>query len=960
MKNIKYLLILVFFLYVSAAADAQLFKPFKFFRVIKTEHFDIIFPKESEPSARLLSEYADNLYKDLTSILGIEVRVRIPVTFTAHTDMFNGYYAHLPRPHIVLYDTPMDLEWTVYENNLKGLFLHELVHAVTLNTGNRFYQFMRRVFGYWASPAYLNAPLFMIEGATVSFESLTGFGRANDPLIKQKLRQAIYENKFLEPFKTSGFYDLPDQSGIYYDYGGLFSAWLQKEYGMEKYSELWKAIGSDRFIKFSLFVYRSRFYDAFNKVYGIYILDAWETFRLSLALDDIEEKPGSVLPAQYRFLKETKRAVSKMAAYGDNIYILESAEDKILVYNSQTDVIRSFNTNSFYSYDLDISDCGTKLLVSGYNSMGEMFKAVVIEQDAETGKKTGRTIHSFYKARYFRDGAIGIKSELHNNNIVYTDFNGNEEILFKGNETLMFSGPQVLDNDRIVFIAAKHGIRRLFLFNYASRELFKIEESTGNGNYWHYMRGLNVLENKLLFSYNSDDRMYKLASVDFNSMRAVFNSRDFSGGVFNPVSVNGEIFYSGNFFAGDEVLRFPETADSISGTLINIIMVKQDANEYGLVAKAGWEEPSDPPMENSSSQIPSKPFLSIAYMNPFNLWLPVPFIRYTEEFPYLSLDGGGIFSLLTDPSDRNMITFFLFYDAVYRMARIQDFKWQSTVPGFPVTLVFNDKVETNLSFPYRITQLGLSANFSHTPGRFTYGFSVGGGYSRAALYDGASSAYNWKETSSFFYYSAAFSFSNRLQRRYEMFGNGFSFSLRGANIVSDFKPRVEGLFTANVEKRIPFFIALYGAYDKSGMDMQGASKNFSEAIYAAYSSEEYLNSNGPELNWISGCEIGIGVFSLEIQRNFSHVYYNRFRGILSIRNVLYDSQGDPGAEGVMIGDLHLAQSLVFKLGLVVSAIPIKMSPLFLEPYLWGAWKFSNTITRNESFWHIGVGINLQF
>jgi len=957
MKYLKYLFLLFLLFLACTAANAQLFKPFVPFRVIKTEHFDIVFPKESEPSARLLATYADSLYKDVSSILGIEVRERIPVTLAPHTDMFNGYYSHMSYPHIVLYDTPMDIEWTVYEDNLKGLFLHELVHAVTINTGDAFFQFLRRVFGYWASPAFWTAPLFMIEGATVSFESLSGFGRANDPLIKQKLRQAIYEDKFLTPFQVSGVYDLPNQSGVYYQYGGLFSYWLQKEYGIEQYSELWRAMGRSKDTNFSFLVYRSFFYDAFRKVYGIEIMDAWNAFEESLALDNIEEKPEKVLPAKYRFKTKINNTVSAIASKTDNIYIIDSTERKINVLNTQTQEIFSYNSPSFYSYDLDVSGCGSNLLVSEYNSIGDMFKAVITEIKADTGRKTGRAVQGLYKARYFKDGVIGIKSELHNNSIVYMDFNGGEELLFKGNENLMFSGPQVLDDNRIIFIAAKNGIRRLLLYNYETKELFRAEESSGNNNYWHYMRGLNVSDNKLMFSYNSNDRMYKLAYINFDSMKAIFNERDFSGGVFNPVACRNNIYYSGSFFNGDEVLLFPESADSITGAQQDIILISINAQEYGFSSV-------NKPEENISSIISSKPFFGIKYMSPLKLWVPLPLIRSNTDTFKMSLDGGGIFSMLMDPADRNIVMFYVYYDAVYKMLRVEDFNWQTTIPGVPLSLTFNDVVETNSTLPYRRTQISLSANLTHTPARFIYGISLGAGYTRFALggADNTESAYNWKEFENVFYYSAAFSISNRLKRQYETFGKGFSFSFRGANIISAFQPRIEGLFQFSAEKRIPFIMALYGAYDKSGMNLQGVSNYYSSAIYSNFSSNEYANIKINNLDWIAGGEIGFGIFSLEIQKNFSHIYINRFRGTLSLKNLLYDNKGGNNSEGIIIiePNLHLAQSLFLKLGLVSSIVPLTMQPIILEPVVWGAWKFSNTISGNGSSWNAGININIQF
>jgi len=160
-------ILLVLLVWVSAAANAQLFRPFASFRLIRTEYFDIIFPRESESSARLLASYADDVYRELRSLLGIGLPGRIPVTFAPHTDLFNGFYSPIPSPRIVLFDTPMDLEWTNFPDGLKGLFIHELAHAITMNTRGGIWRGLHRIFGNWSTPALWNAPLFMVEGVAI-------------------------------------------------------------------------------------------------------------------------------------------------------------------------------------------------------------------------------------------------------------------------------------------------------------------------------------------------------------------------------------------------------------------------------------------------------------------------------------------------------------------------------------------------------------------------------------------------------------------------------------------------------------------------------------------------------------------------------------------------------------------------------------------------------------------------
>jgi hypothetical protein len=947
----------------AARAGAQSFKALTFFRVIETEHFDIIFPRESESSARLLASYADRVYEEVSGLLGIEVHSRIPVTFTPHTDLFNGYMNPVPYPHIMLFDTPMDPEWTSFADNLESLFRHELTHAVSLSSRGPFLGLLHRVFGGWVYPAGINAPLFMVEGVTLSFESLSGFGRANDPLVKHKLRQALYEDKLLTPFQASGVYDLPGQEGAWYEYGGLFSAWLQKNYGMEKYARLWQALGGGFY--FSFFAYRSGFYHFFKDIYGMDFMHAWNDFGSSLALEGLEESAGE-LPV---FSRRGSRQgfIKALDGSGDLIYALDSREQKIHVYNARTGSAAVLNAGDGSSYDIDVSPDGSFFLLSGYRYAGDRALAVVREYDADTGRKTGRSFGGLYKARYFRDGVIALRSELHNTSIVYEGFDGRRETLLRGNEGLVFSGPQALDDERIVFIAARRGVRELWLYNYVSHELFRFETLPEEAGLWRYMRGLGVSEGKILFSYNDDDRMYKLALIDPLTLEAVFSGRDFSGGVFSPVLADGSVYYRGAFFSRDGLLRFPEEPRALSGRRIQARLVP-------LNGSGGPEEPGvnaalagiyGGPETEGLPAWPgeSRAYHALGYMNPFKLWLPLLLVRIKEDVP-LSLDGGGLVTVMMDPADRNLIMLFAYADLVNNMAMIDSFSWRNTSLGIPIDTAFSDKVIYSKNGSYRDTRGSLSGTLLRGLGgeRVRYGFSLGGGFAFTAdKEDGVESAYQWTRTGSAYTVFAGLELSSLKRQRHQIFGNGVRFSVKGASVLEAFEPRYEGVFQAGAETLFPLGLTLYGAYDRWGMDLQGVSRTYGDPLFAQLAAEEYPSPRGLTLNWLSGGEAALGLFSLEVQDNISHVYTNRIYGTLALRSVVYDARGSAGAEGVVLADdLRLAQSLIFKLGMVYAIIPLKAVPLFLEPHFWAAWKFSDTLSGEGVPWRFGLGVNINY
>jgi hypothetical protein len=367
--------------------------------------------------------------------------------------------------------------------------------------------------------------------------------------------------------------------------------------------------------------------------------------------------------------------------------------------------------------------------------------------------------------------------------------------------------------------------------------------------------------------------------------------------------------------------------------------------------------------EAPGTQYESSLYFALRYMNPFDFWLPLPLIRVDSESNF-SLDGAGLISVIMDPTDRHLIMFSVFADINYQMAMISPafpFIWQTTVPGFPVMMQFSDTVITDNSIPYRATRVNLSASFFKTPGRWLYGLSLGGGYYRFAKDDGGASAYDWSKTESGFYYSAGLAFSNHTRLSNELYGTGMSLSFRGVSITESFQPRFEGRFQASMETKFPVSLVLYGAYDERGVNIHGVSRTYGDSLFQDSASVEYfIHRDLDNLLWLGGAEASLGLFSFEIQSNLSHFYFNRFFGALSLRNVLYDSGGHQQAEGIEIGDFHLAQSLVLKLGLVSSIIPLKYVPFFIEPNIWGAWKFSNTITGKGEAWNFGIGLSVRY
>jgi hypothetical protein len=1002
------LLFACFLCAAGTSLEAQWRRPFPSLRVIKTGHFDIVYPPESEKTARILAGFADRVYDQASGILGIRVRGRIPVTLTPYTDSFNGYANPVPYPHIVLFDTPMSIEnMAAYTSSLEGLFLHELTHVISLSTRSPWIEGLYKVFGGWVFPAIFTAPGFMVEGVTVSIESLDGTGRANDPLFKEGLIQAVHENAFFTPVQASGMYDLPHIANGSYHYGGYFSAYLQERYGMEKYAELWAAMGAGR-VRLSFRVYNAGYYALFKKVYGRPFPDVWNEFMESLRISGLEENPEPLIfDGGFR----RKARLAAVDAGGGIVFAADRVSGKVIAYDSASGKLRNvMNIDRLEVYNLAASADGGRLLVSSYRNAGSLNytfneqRTVVTEYDARRGRKTGREWRGLYDGRYFRDGVVGLGSDRHNSNIVYRSGTeeDKEETLLRGTEELLYSNPTPLDDTWIAFTAAKGGVRELCLYNYDTRKAYTlVSDAENDETLWKYIRGLRFYEGRLLFSYNHDGRMYKLAMADpggflsgnAETFDAIFSERDFSGGVFSPVMAKGAVYYRGAFASHDALMKFPEEGKSLSGRLVSLSLKPWDDEERRPQAPAGLPGPAASAASAASvetaaetsedlppDRLPAPPeaasrFWGVKYLNPFKFWIPYPLVRLDPYSKFgITVNGPSIFSLMMDPTDTNQIFLNAAMDIPYLMGNIT-LTWLNLSLGFPLTFSFSDTLDTGrtrYSGVVRDTVFGIRASFSRGLGSERLIFSVNPELEvllaapeppgSSVWITGPKSAYAWNYQDPYYIGILGLGLSSLFKNSGEIFGRGASlaaygkYALRqGMPPAGQALPRAEGVFQAAFEPYLPLRFRLYGVWDERGMNLAGQSSPFSSTSFSSFASVEYVNTGGrrmQDIQWLAGGEAEVKLFKVEIQRHLSHLYFNRVFGTLAYRGAVYDSRGHPEAEGAVLGPCRLAQSLVLRLGGVVSFAVLPYVPFRLSASFVGVWKMSNVNDGNNrnDFW----------
>jgi hypothetical protein len=726
--------------------------------LVKTLHFDIIFPEISRPSALRLAAMADSVYDEVAAKLETKLLTRIPVVITPDIGSFNGYTSLYPYMHIVLYDTSLDLGWTAFRDNFRYLFLHELTHAVSLQIKAPWASFLSGIFGSWVVPGLLNTPLFMAEGVTVSFESDDGIGgRANDPLVKERLRQDIIENRFKSPMEASGLYDEYPYGDIFYEYGGLFNVYIQRAYGMERYAELWKAMGNLVF-SFSIDPYEIGFYKAFQRTYGIPFTKAWADFRGSLQLDRIVDPPEALGP------KALARMPGGLAGNESFLYWVDARSRRAMqtrVDTLESSVLFAADNNCAIS---DASPAGEparatapgRLLVSRALLLPDgRDRTETIVYDLGTRRFVpDSAVPDMREARFFRDGFVGIVSKLHNTDLVFASKEGTR-VLLPGSEEVMYSSPTVLGEDRLALIVAVGGRRSIGILDVEAGTLDLVKPEGEDAELFTYVRQLSSsrdpMSRRLYFNYDSDDRLYKLGVLDLGAGDAAegaagqgairLETTDYSGGVFAPRAAGGRIYYIGRFSEGDKLCRYPGEASSVGARTVGYTLEAFDPK--------GPKAESEALAAASGAEVKVEPYRPLAYANPFNMWFLFPDPTVMDR----TLRVLGLF-YFQDPIDENAVSLAAGYDSAYPFAEAS-LSWTNT--ALPVAL--GASAEDSLFYgpsgaPERRSSASASATLSLPlfPSPRYAAFGLGGSaFNRANGSGGSPYAWGyagWNETAS--------------------------------------------------------------------------------------------------------------------------------------------------------------------------------------------------------------------
>ena len=923
----RFILLLFLAIFELSYSQDIVFKPFRKLYTIQTEKFEIIFPMESRRTAEKLAKIADGIYDEYSKLLNSKVNFkvngRIPITITPDINRFNAYSTVIfPYSAITIYDTAGINEATYnMVDTVSDTFLHELVHLLSLNSENAGTQ--TKVFGNWATLQWLNIPMFMIEGISVSIESYKGFGRANDPLIKQILRQDIYEGKFKTPIQASDFWSKRPYA-LYYEYGGLLSKYLQERFGIEKYNELWNVMRKK--LSFSFLIYNSGFYGAFKKVYGMNFLEVWGDFQNSLTLENIN-------PSEELRVNNKETYISDLTSYGDKVYYIDNNIGALYSYkykrnesNEKKDLKLEFYIDRT-SESLDISSDGKRALFVSRTYNGGLYKYIVKEYDLEKKKRTKRKWENIQYARFFKNGIIGIGKDLHNPILIYIDENNNKEILLEANDNFSYISPTVIDDNNIALIISDYGIRHIAIFNYQTKTLKYVDTKDDSLNFVRYLRYSN---GKLLFSYNNNDRFYKLGELDLNANNIKLYDKDFSGGIISPVYANNLIYYLGNFSEYNKLMKFDE---NIKPQIKNISFTSKTIEKY-----------------NFTPEMELKKYNPIKYAKPWASW--IPFFQINDTFPF-GINGFGILSFMGSPSLDNFATLWLGFDIPSKFLQTE-LNLISSSLLYPLNFSFDSKVIYLTYNKYWKLGSSIDMQFRLYTGSDKVYFGIspiisGALFSENVRANDNSSAFKWKYNSWSLTTTllASFNFNVNSDKPYR----DDLIRLALYTMYSAAYNKLGLDFSAQFQTRyIPLRMSFYGAYVLNGIaSFDGASRIFaSKYVSAPPEFHAYAYQKNLKDNYFLAGDIELLGY-IDSSFNLSHIYFDNFFASLSYRFAYYDKD--------------YMHSVALKVG-ADAGIPIGYFNLQGEPYIMLAFRIPKTIEGFQKIsindFYFGVGLQISW
>ncbi len=671
-------------------------------KTIKTQYFDIIYDAESSsPSAVLLAEHADGFADEICANLNKALAQRLPVYLVRDTDTLNGYYTCIPYRRIVLYDTAAnDGILGNLKNTILDVFYHELTHAVTLQS---FTEYIIR---------FPFLPMSFTEGVAVSFESLHGYGRLNDPLARQYLIQHKIDGQSPSWQEAAGPSDMYPGGLLPYIYGGFFAAHLQKKYGMDAYAKLWHD-------SWRLFI-PEKFRAAFKQN----IKTEWKCFLDEIPVPEVFEhpRPFSELPAKsgYTILAASPKGFAYYDFDKHGVFFYERTETE----RKHKQKPKKLFTADHSLHHLSFSADGTLLAVS--DAVSTSGKTTVQRSrifDMESKTFTGKPILSS-RGLCFIDKttlcALIVKDQVFSAVLLDRKTHAVKKTLYTAGQGKPFSAlysPCSAGNGTAAFIAA-NGVQRTIIFADIHTGNVRMLPEDKTPYALRYLQAVQTAQGVVLsFSWAEQNMLYRMGLYNPATETVKIQEKDISGGVFYPVVLPAKntdnhtqpvlsIVYAGihrnyhrlytledSSFA-EKTLEAVPLADGLSENPPLTDSSTNSNTEKNLEKQHGWHA-------KASAYQPAEWLGKVSFLP--NMSIPHHFTK-SEQY------GFGLQLVSEDPAERIQIdtAFLIFPRPFFLHGTIA-----LTAKFRPVSLIFHvgDTIDTAL-FSWRSTVMGAGLTIS--------------------------------------------------------------------------------------------------------------------------------------------------------------------------------------------------------------------------------------------------------
>ena len=618
MKKLFLLLSIILFCSAHFFAYDGVMAGEKDLRIIKTEHFDIIYPERGKDCASLIAANCEAFYSELSELYSLDFDFRLPVTISTTYQGMNAYFSPAPFNHIVLFANQPETSMDVFTNEYLWIFKHELTHAINYNLKNKFWYNLSAVLGDSYTGGLIGNTPFIYEGLAVRTESYDGEGRANDEETLQLIRQAKIEGLFPNFAQVQGAMDSAPYLTASYVFGGYFWQWLTEKYGNEKFTEYIKGCNNLKSIFYARF---------FKKIFGISFADAWNNFYDEITVPQVTANPVDNDFCDYLLGEHNISRYSALCSSSQGLYYYDPYKSGVFSYEQQAQVIEDDTL-----FNMSISSDDRYLITEGYDYSTRVLRTIIRVYDLQDNSKIvfedygvsdGTVVKNDngYFVVYFKyDGEDGPR----NGSIVIASLGagatGNLETTSSQNlqpvQLPLGFGNNVFSicdgGDGRAYFLYKNGLKDYICslaIDCAGEKLtagLQVEiDFNEQISIKRRLNGISVSKGKIFFSYTDKDTLMRFGIAEREvasasddeatrddescSYKIKLMSKDLSGGVYCPTLFPNEnsLAYIGKFYRGNQVFKlalnqmdFEETTVKSSSTRFSCIQYPGESEDH--------------------------------------------------------------------------------------------------------------------------------------------------------------------------------------------------------------------------------------------------------------------------------------------------------------------------------------------------------------------------------------------